>query len=128
MGHLSASQRSMQQKNRDMITDYENKLGDFETSLAKSNASENLAKRENEVVMRTLDQVHGELAEARANVHTLEDRLADQGIEVERYVSEQRRVIQRLKAAEEALAVYEATGGSGGGNAGLGAIRQDIIT
>ena len=136
--HLSASQRTLQQKNRDMITEYENKLGDFETSLAKSNASENLAKRENEVVMRTLDQVHGELAEARANVHTLEDRLADQGIEVERYVSEQRRVIQRLKAAEEALAVYEATGGSSGGSDpldaafeaqyGLGAIRQDIIT
>merc|ERR1711918_323577 len=107
MGQLVASKRVLQQKNRDLIAEYEGKLGDMESVLTKASSEASLAKRENEVVMGTLDQVHGELAEARANVHTLEDRLSDQGMEVERYVSEQKRVLQRLKAAEDQLAIYE---------------------
>jgi len=123
--NLSSAQALSAQKQRDLITDYEAKKGELETALQLATASENRAKRENEVVMRTLDSVHGELAAAKANAHTLEDRLADQGMEVERYVGEQRRVIQRLKAAEEALAVFEAGGAKSDDN-NIGAIRQEI--
>merc|ERR1719378_290376 len=96
----------------------------MESALSKASSEASLAKRENEVVMRTLDQVHGELAEARANVHTLEDRLSDQGMEVERYVSEQKRVLQRLKAAEDQLAIYEAQNPKG--SADLSAMRREV--
>merc|ERR1712070_1032734 len=115
---LASTNRTLQQKNRDLIAQHVADMEAKETSLARALTNEKLAKKENEVVMKTLDQVHGELAEAKANVHVLEDRLTDQGMEIERYVSEQKRVLQRLKAAEDALAVYESTAPRSSGTLG----------
>merc|ERR1711934_395611 len=108
----------LQQKNRDLIASHVAELEQKETALARALTNEKMGKKENEVVMKTLDQVHGEIAEAKANVHVLEDRLTDQGMEIERYVSEQKRVLQRLKAAEDALAVYESTAPRSSGSLG----------
>lgn len=115
---LASTNRTLQQKNRDLIASHVADMEAKETALARALTNEKLSKKENEVVMKTLDQVHGELAEAKANVHVLEDRLTDQGMEIERYVSEQKRVLQRLKAAEDALAVYESTAPRSSGSLG----------
>eukprot|EP00656_Telonema_subtile_P053655 TRINITY_DN7826_c0_g1_i5.p1 TRINITY_DN7826_c0_g1~~TRINITY_DN7826_c0_g1_i5.p1 ORF type:complete len:1577 (-),score=728.10 TRINITY_DN7826_c0_g1_i5:169-4899(-) len=118
----SVATRQLKSKNNELIASFTGQLDESQSALSRANTQEKLAKKENEVLMMTLEQVHGELAESKANVHTLEDRLTDQGMDIERYVSEQKRVLQRLKAAEDALAVYETTSASGsGGNLGANA-------
>jgi chromosome segregation ATPase len=119
---LRSTNQILQQKNRDLITQHVADMESKETSLARAVTNERVAKKEHEVVVKTLDSVHGELAEAKANTRVLEDRLQDQGQEIERFVSEQKRVLQRLKNAEDALAVYQTTAPTSSAN--LGATAQ----
>merc|ERR1712046_269504 len=123
---LIQSKRQLQQKSRDLFHEYEAKLGDKESALTKLNAENNLAKREQGLVTKSLAQAHEELAEARANVHTLEDRLASQGLDVERYWNEQKRVVARLKAAEDQLKVYQ-TETRPDNQARLAEMRREIV-
>jgi chromosome segregation ATPase len=111
-----AQERSLRQKNKDLTSQYATQIDDLNTALTRTQNQEKTTRRDNEVFSETLKQVHTELAESKANVRTLEARIREQGAEIEQYVAEQKKVMMRLKHADEALeaANKQAPRGSGG--------------